>query len=227
MHPRDKYKVRIDANGQILKNIWEKARDEKSGKALRYQDGGMVQWPTDKWEPLRTKDIYEHFANKEFRQHMEKHRGEPNFKELPAAIVGGDKLPSSLIWVCAPDIANSEQVSFYTHVCKYKSVHHSTLAKGAGVIGAGEWIVTDGDLKALNGSSGHYMPSMSDLYDSLVCMRAVKMLKADTMVHIWDTLASGMQGARGQYVAMRALDIVGMPKSNVLQRYKAHKQEIR
>lgn len=89
----------------------------------------------------------------------------------------------ALIWVCVPDERGG--VRFYSGVAKHKHVHHSSFVAGGDVIGAGEWIVEDGALKAISANSGHYRPDLASLETSVRKLAAAYDLD-NTKVLMWD-----------------------------------------
>jgi hypothetical protein len=88
---------------------------------------------------------------------------------------------NSLIWVCAPGLGNS--ATFYSHIGKMKRFHHSSFTAGQPVLGAGEWVVENGHLKAISANSGHYQPTIDHLRQSILHMREA--LHDDTTVLLW------------------------------------------
>jgi hypothetical protein len=91
----------------------------------------------------------------------------------------------ALIWVCVPIDANDvKQSVFYSHVCRPGAFHHSSLAIGREVYGAGEWIVEGGKLKKISANSGHYQPSLSSLHQSVLAMAPA--WQPDTTVFLWN-----------------------------------------
>jgi hypothetical protein len=75
---------------------------------------------------------------------------------------------SGLIWVCVGSAAGTEKPSFFSHVGKPHRFHHSSFNRGQGVIAAGEWIIKDGALLKISPVSGHYQPTMQNLYHAVL-----------------------------------------------------------
>ncbi|GLC27626.1 hypothetical protein [Roseisolibacter agri] len=94
---------------------------------------------------------------------------------------------SALIWVCAVD-EETDRPRFYTHVCRIHKFHHSSFAAGAGVIGAGEWVVRGGKLRAVSANSGHYRPDLSNFYNAVL--------------HMAQAFRDGPEGGEGTQVLM-------------------------
>ncbi|WP_088280198.1 hypothetical protein [Ideonella sp. A 288] len=92
---------------------------------------------------------------------------------------------STMIWVCAPDQVTGD-ARFYTNVCLLNRFHHSSFRQGGGVIGAGEWIVSDGKLLKISGLSGHYQPPMDFLFRAVLHMSPA--FNEDTTVLLYDTV---------------------------------------
>jgi hypothetical protein len=108
----------------------------------------------------------------------------------------------SIIWVCLPDGAGG--AAFYSNTGKVRRFHHSSLAEGRDVIGAGEWIVNDGALRKISANSGHYRPTMSMLYQSVLLM--TEAFRADTTVFLYDSNAE-------EYVDYPVLDFKANPSN--------------
>lgn len=53
---------------------------------------------------------------------------------------------------------------FISHPHSWGEYHHSSLSKGKKVRSSGLWIVTDGKVKLINNSSGHYKPTSLNFY---------------------------------------------------------------
>jgi hypothetical protein len=91
----------------------------------------------------------------------------------------------ALIWVCVPvDKHDAKQSVFYSHVCRPKAFHHSSLAIGREVLGAGEWIVESGKLMKISANSGHYQPSITSLHQCVMALSPA--LQPETTVFLWN-----------------------------------------
>jgi hypothetical protein len=75
---------------------------------------------------------------------------------------------AGLIWVCVGDPKGTEKPRFFSHVGNPGRFHHSSLTRGGGVIGAGEWIIKEGALLKVSANSGHYQPTIDYLYHAVL-----------------------------------------------------------
>lgn len=123
-----------------------------------------------------------------------------------------DDFKSSLIWVCAR--CDGGEAAFLSHVCKRDRFHHSSFLSGGTLVGAGQWVVQDGKLLRISGQSGHYLPTLDQLQQSVRLMSAA--LHADTQVLLFDVGAN-------TWAYMPALKFLYTNLSG----YKAHPQEAR
>lgn len=57
------------------------------------------------------------------------------------------------IWVI--DDLDAEHPTAYSHLCLLGRFHHSSLLGGADIGAGGDWIVVDGVITVIGGSSGH------------------------------------------------------------------------
>lgn len=64
--------------------------------------------------------------------------------------------------------------TFYTGSHAKGQFHHSSFLAGEPVMSAGEWKVTDGQLKLITSKSGHYKPDIEDMIAALESLRAVQ-----------------------------------------------------
>lgn len=115
----------------------------------------------------------------------------------------------ALIWVCAPA---SNGAVFYSNIGKRNRFHHSSFT-GDDVIGAGEWIVENGELALISGNSGHYRPPVGALHRSILYLAPA--LTNRTHVLLYDTTA-------GKYVYKKALEF---KVEGYGSRYKSHPLE--
>ncbi|HEY4219122.1 MAG TPA: hypothetical protein VGM67_18395 [Gemmatimonadaceae bacterium] len=77
---------------------------------------------------------------------------------------------NGLIWVCVGSASGTEKPSFFSHVGKPDRFHHSSFNRGQGVICAGEWIIKEGALIKVSATSGHYHPTIDNLYHAVLQM---------------------------------------------------------
>ena len=68
------------------------------------------------------------------------------------------------IWVCSPNKA------FYTAGHIVSQFHHSSFLAGERVLGAGEWVVSQGLLMLVSNKTGHYQAGMPHLLQCLVAL---------------------------------------------------------
>src|SRR5262249_17998294 len=73
------------------------------------------------------------------------------------------------IWVMSPqgEIFSGRQVGAAVPGGKAVDMHHSAFLAGAAIRGGGEWLVQDGTLKVITGSSGHYTPNFAQFQQAL------------------------------------------------------------
>jgi hypothetical protein len=101
----------------------------------------------------------------------------------------------SCIWVCfVPE--GRDSVSFYSHVCRGGTFHHSSLSKGGKVVAAGEWIVEDGKLKKISANSGRYQPTMDYLHNAVLHMAVAR--QPDTTIFLRHRPVGGTGHTRTQ-----------------------------
>jgi hypothetical protein len=74
---------------------------------------------------------------------------------------------------------------FFTSMPRINAVHHSSLVAGKDVVGAGEWIVRKGMLRAISANSGHYRPTMNHLQQSVLALGAA--WNSETKVMVYDS----------------------------------------
>ncbi len=67
-------------------------------------------------------------------------------------------LHSVWLYVCS---ARTKQL--YTALGQEDKIHHSTFLQGAPVIGAGDWLVYEGQVMFINCESGHYRPTLENM----------------------------------------------------------------
>jgi hypothetical protein len=72
------------------------------------------------------------------------------------------------IWVCGPD------GTFYSDSHVESHFHHSSFLAGGRVLGAGEWVVSDGLIQLMNYKTGHYRATPKNL------LNALRLLKCKT-----------------------------------------------
>jgi len=136
-----------------------------------------------------TETVLKHFTDKtrftKLYQYERDYKKSLNPKRAPISAVESKLDPNraeewakaGLIWVwCGGE--------FYSHVPKIGRFHHSSMVAGGEVECAGQWIVKQGDLKKINGLSGHYRPSVDHLYRAVLAMEAA--FDDDTTVLLWD-----------------------------------------
>jgi len=88
-------------------------------------------------------------------------------------------IPLTAIWVLSPDN------KFYSHVVKIGRFHHSSLLGGTEIQAAGEWGVTNGKLKWINGKSGHYRPELARFIAGLELLIQSGATANDTKVRLY------------------------------------------
>jgi hypothetical protein len=91
----------------------------------------------------------------------------------------------SMIWACVLD---EGQYRFFTTLPRIDLVHHSSLVAGKDVVGAGEWIVRSGMLRAISANSGHYRPTIDHLHKSVLALSSA--WNSETMVMLYDPKSS-------------------------------------
>ncbi|MGC2661600.1 MAG: hypothetical protein WA324_26900 [Bryobacteraceae bacterium] len=134
--------------------------------------------------PLDTKQIKEHFIDKDRSQigvAMLGRDAQEQAKLMNLVLEWGE---TSLIWVCVK-AANSQDPVFFSHVGKKDRFHHSSFTCGGDVIGAGEWIVQGGRLLKISANSGHYRPPMDYFYRAVLFMSTA--WRTNTTVMLWNT----------------------------------------
>lgn len=93
----------------------------------------------------------------------------------------GDKASpvQSCIWVMG---ANNE---FYTHLVKVGRFHHSSLSGGSNIEGAGEWVVKNGKIAEIDGTTGHYKVPEKGFVNAIQRLSAKGALQPDTKVNLY------------------------------------------
>lgn len=78
-----------------------------------------------------------------------------------------------------------DEVTFFSHVGRHGRTHHSSLARGNGVLAAGEWIVEAGTITMINGLSGHYQPDLERLLYAIGVLHAAGGIGDDARVRLF------------------------------------------
>lgn len=163
---------------------------------------------------LDTAAVYGHYRQK--RQDGSTHTADK--PQLVGAVLGNmdgaerRAWSKSLIWVCVRGGGGGAR--FYSHVCKLDRFHHSSFTAGGDLVGAGQWIVKEGKLEKISAQSGHYLPKLTHLQQSVRLMS--RAFHADTQVMLYDVVASAWT-----YVSAFRFCNEGSAGG----RYKAHPQE--
>lgn len=94
-----------------------------------------------------------------------------------------DWVDNAIMWVCVCP-PGSDDVAFYSAVCKPEKVHHTSLGTD-GVICAGEWIVRKGKLAKISANSGHFRPKIDALYRAILHLACAR--QGDSTIYLYDT----------------------------------------
>jgi hypothetical protein len=121
--------------------------------------------------------------------------------------------PDWIIWAMSTD----KNPRFYSHVPKYGRFHHSSFFAGGSVGAAGEWLVKDGALLAVNGKSGHYRPDLDHFIKALYVLRFRCALRPETDAVVW-------KKGTADRVAIKALKLLDEANANNL--YQPFPQEV-
>jgi len=217
LHPREKYHITV-RGGVLYRPKWTKQM-RPDGRASRDQDGNMIYTDNRGEEKLDTTKIWSHFAAKKGRR-LAKPQDSPADTSFHRDLVHDAKgrglhfAEPSLIWVCAFTTPLAAAPTFYSHVCKAGRVHHTTFT-GSGVVCAGEWVVKDGELAAVNGISGHYRPKLEALLEGLAAMSAQGMLRENTKVRLWDKESN-------RPAELVAKGVLALNRGDLLKRYSTY-----
>ncbi len=133
---------------------------ERTRYAVKLEGDGTIQ----RREPKKNGQIAD-FDSKELIDHF-KTKPDPN-------PVG------ACIWVMSPN------GNFYTHVGKLGRFHHSSFQGGDNVEAAGEWKVSGGKLKELDGTTGHYKVGSDGFVKAVQALAGKNALQADTVVNLY------------------------------------------
>jgi hypothetical protein len=60
-------------------------------------------------------------------------------------------------------VCSAKTKKLYSALGQEDRIHHSTFLQGAPVLGAGDWLVADGQVLFINAESGHYRPSLENM----------------------------------------------------------------
>lgn len=83
------------------------------------------------------------------------------------------------IWVRSPSD------TFFTNSHRRGGFHHSSFLSGGNVRGAGEWKVVDGELRIINGKTGHYQARITELQDTIRLLQKKGLSLHNTSVIVW------------------------------------------
>jgi hypothetical protein len=87
------------------------------------------------------------------------------------------------IWVC------SSEGAFYTAAHEISVFHHSSFTAGRPVLGAGEWVISNGELLLVTNKTGHYKASPAHL--AMCLSRLRQKINLDSTVAFVQDFSSG------------------------------------
>jgi len=76
---------------------------------------------------------------------------------------------------------------FYTNFPKLGRFHHSSFRDNGDIDAGGEWMVEEGKITAINGSSGHYHPTVHQFMNALRALAQKNAFADNAVVDVWNT----------------------------------------
>jgi hypothetical protein len=116
------------------------------------------------------------------------------------------------IWVI--DDLDAEHPAVYSHLCLLGRFHHSSFMGGAEIGAGGDWVVQDGVIRVISGSSGHYRPARWRFEKALRFMRQRGAIGASTEVTLF---------SEGQPLRVPATAFIDKPQAFPEPRYTVFK----
>lgn len=113
--------------------------------------------------------------------------------------------------------ANGE-LSIFNHQKGSDSIAHSTMNAGSPVVAAGELKIINGQLKGITTYSGHYEPSLFNVYRLLEYFTQHKISIEDTMVYTYHNPEETIKGITSSKVLLNNDGVYQVPAKQIVHR---------